>query len=401
MCETVLYIGSLVDDTISDVYDIGDHSIAGNNKTKNVIRSLQTEETNIVVLSPLFLNKTDLIYRSGRSVHNDDLDVDVYVPPHVGVFGLNYLTVVLASTLYALMLSLQVKPDMTIFYNYRLQRMLPAVIGSLGSTLVLQYEDARLELQRRNRISGAESLHIRILRGIEKATKPLIDRRVEGAICTNTNLAEIAPTDNTAIVRGVPSVGHPDEMPDESLEDDSVVVMFASKLDRERGIDRFLEAAEQIERSDVEFWISGYGSGVKRVRSRVDRLDDDRVRFFGTLPWDEYRQRLVDADVLVNLQNPDNPESEYVFPSKLLDFMSARAVILSTDMSDIKTCLDEEVLVADVGDEVDALERVIEAIAADPEHYSDRVTAAERWVESQTRETTADRIRTVYEGANA
>jgi glycosyltransferase involved in cell wall biosynthesis len=244
---------------------------------------------------------------------------------------------------------------------------------------------------------SSEGLLLRLLREFEVYAKSVIDRRIDGAICTNTKLEQLAPTDNTTVVRGVPSVGYPDEMPTRSRDTEDIVVMFASKLDKERGIGLFLEATKKIDREDIQFWIAGYGSSTEQVKSQVAELADDRVEFFGLLLGEEYQQHLVDSDILVNFQDPSLIESEYVFPSKLLDFMSAQSVILSTDMSDIADCFQEKVVIAEQDYEIESLESVIETVATDPSAYDSQIEEAKRWINKQTKEEHKKKIQEVID----
>jgi glycosyltransferase involved in cell wall biosynthesis len=157
----------------------------------------------------------------------------------------------------------------------------------------------------------------------------------------------------------------PEELPIPSGETDEVVVMFAGRFDRVRGVDPFLDVAPDVlaNREDVVCWISGYGPDeeIERVRGRVEEIDADRIEFFGTLPWEEYRQRIVDANVLVNFQDPDAPISRYTFPSKLLDFLSATTPVVSTDMSDLAEHFDDKLFIA--GTQHNELVRGVERVA--------------------------------------
>lgn len=394
MVETILYIGSFVDDSIKEAFDIDEYSIAGNNKTENVLKSLKIDGKRPIVISPLFLNKQNFEYYSGGVFKNKEIGVDVYIPPHIAIFGINFLTILVMSVFYTLLIGYRERPSITVFYNYRLQRMVPAITANLFSTLVLQYEDARISISEKGQYSS-ENLSLRLVRKIEVYVKPVLDKRIEGAICTTTKLEQLAPTNNTAVVRGVPSVGYSDEMPSRSRDTDDIVVMFASKLGPARGIDLFLEATKKIDRKDVQFWIAGYGSATDQIKKQVAELADDRVEFLGLLLGEEYQQRLVDSDILVNFQDPSLIESEYVFPSKLLDFMSAQSVILSTDMSDLADCFSDKMVILEKGYEIHSLESVIDDVANDPSVYNSQIGEAKAWVDKQTRERTAKKIQNV------
>jgi glycosyltransferase involved in cell wall biosynthesis len=140
----------------------------------------------------------------------------------------------------------------------------------------------------------------------------------------------------------------PETLPNRDYADpDHTIIMFAGHFDPVRGIDRFLDVTAVLETEEIQFSISGTGREEEKqhVRDRVQRLDDARITYYGTLPWEEYRTRVISADILVNFQSPDAPISKYTFPSKLLDFMSAGKIVISTDISDLSEALGEELVI--------------------------------------------------------
>jgi len=354
----VIYVAPLFTEDIEDRYDVEWYSPAGQNKMRGMIRALSTAGATVVV-SPVVPPETLFSYTPTYRTTESESGAEVIVPPAVSVLRSKLLTrflVTLMTTLAVIRLCRRPAVRGAVFYNFRLITAVPALAAQLvtGRPAILEYEDG---------LFTHRSTPIRLVaRGLLRAT----NGRLHGALCVNTNLAARLSTDNVAIVRGFPSVGLPDELPDPVHDSDGVVVMFAGHFDEVRGIDTFLSVVPEVAGEDVTFWVSGTGRDheIERVRTAVDQLDDDRVEFFGTLPWEQYRERLVSADVLVNLQDPDAEISEYTFPSKLLDFMSAGGLIVSTDMSDLAETFDDEMLIAGTTQEeiVDTLEAAVEMV---------------------------------------
>jgi len=341
MSESLLYISPYLPEEIRERYERTWHSRAGLNEMQGTIRSLQTDGWDVTVVSPVIPGGDGFDTYPVMRAHDEDRDTDVVVPPTATVFGLkpvNYAITVVFTLVYTVLLYAKLDETVTVSYNLRPETAVPGLLGkyAFGSPYVLQYED------------GLFVHRSRFLRLIAETTKRLCNNHLDGAVCTNRKLEQVLTTDNTAVVRGYPSIGMPETLPDPDYADpDHVVVMFAGHFDRVRGIDRFLDIATTVDVEGVRFWISGtgYEEQKHRVRDRVQQLDDDRITYFGTLPWEEYRTRIVSADILVNFQSPEAPISEYTFPSKLLDFMSAERVVVSTDMSDLAEALDDQLVI--------------------------------------------------------
>lgn len=334
---SVMYVGTLLDGGVADAYGIEEYSLAGENKKRNVVSALQREST-VTVVSPTFDNEGLTTFRRGGTFHDEDLDVPVYVPPAIGVFGLSYFVIALTTAAVLLSRVHEDQPDTLVFYNLQLPTVLPAMAARVVSnvSVILEYEDGMF--------SDPETRGV--VRTLSKWSHRVFGDRIDGAICASKPLADRLSTENTVVFRGFPSVGMPDELPP-GPDNGPPTVMFAGRFDGVRGIETFLDVAPLVaERTDdVRFWVSGYGEDAvcRRIERRVNELPCD-IRYLGTLPWQEYRSHVGGADVHVNLQNPSPTISQYTFPSKLLDFMSAGGTIVSTDMGDLRAVFENELV---------------------------------------------------------
>lgn len=385
MAEKILYIGTLVNTEIEEHYNFEYHSRAGNNKKRGIIKSLQSKNVDVTVLSPVFVNNNSFRYYSGQTMTDEDLGTECYIPPTLDVYGLNYFFLGIITTIYAVLLLLRNNYEATLFYDIQVETAVPALFGRLitATPMVLEYEDGLF-------------LHDNsVIRFSAKILRPITDRFLDGAVCVNKPLESLLRTENTTIVRGFPSVGMPDELPVPAYKREHSVVMFAGRFDRVRGADMYLSIAKTLLDDDInaEFWMCGYGSEdeLNRIKQRAESFPDGFM-YFGTLPWEDYRKRLVSADILVNLQNPDHPISEYTFPSKLLDFMASNSVVVSTDMSDIAESLENEVIIGERTNKPikNILVKLIQGEQLGQEMYR---TNAEQWVcRNCSNESVGDRI---------
>lgn len=373
---TLLYVTPYWSDAIRATYPESWHSTAGLRKMENVVKGLLEKDVAVTIYSPLILDGSGLQYHPPARISDPGLEIDVVVPPTVNVFGIRYLNhaiMVVLSTVFVAYAFRREEWLAIMAYNFRPETALPGLLGHLvsGSPFLLEYEDGLF-------------VHPNPVRRLTaKIANTICDPFLDGAICANIHLAEELRTENVAIVRGTPSIGMPDELPPRRyVDEENTIIMFAGHFDETRGIDVFLHLVSKLELSDVRFWISGTGRDeeLRQLERKLDRLADNRILFFGTLPWEEYRARVVSADILVNLQDPTAPISRYTFPSKLLDFMSAGRLIVSTDMSDLKGSFDEEMIIdGQTNDElVRTIERTIRRLrTGGVEEYGPR---AEQWV---------------------
>jgi glycosyltransferase involved in cell wall biosynthesis len=349
---SILYLGSIIDDSIEDEYNLGYYSRAGDNKKRGIIAALTETGTEVTVVAPLLVNNNSGNWYRRREFVDEELGTTVHIPSVVDIYGLNYIWLALSTTYLVIRLLLSRSYTAIMFYDFSLETALPSLVARLllDTNIILEYEDGLFYHDNRVIRWSAELLR--------RVCNPVLD----GAICVNTELESLLSTENTVIVRGFPSVGMPDDLPEPSFQQEKPVVMFAGRMDEVRGASRFLDVVEELDETEFQFWMCGYGSEaeLERYEKRAEDVGNDQLRFFGTLPWEEYRDRVVSADVLVNFQDPDHPISRYTFPSKLLDFLSAGSVVVSTDMSDLRRCLDDELVVAgkSQGELVAELERI-------------------------------------------
>ncbi|MFB1066326.1 glycosyltransferase [Natrinema sp. H-ect4] len=370
--KSILYIGTLITDEIATDYDIS-YSLAGNNKRTNVVKALGTNH-DVDVLSPMFLSNGSYSLHGARAYQHPETNVTIRTSPTVDIPLLNFIVLGISTTIWALLMAYRSDYDVVVFYNFSWKAVLPAYVLRLtqGIPLVIEYEDGLVHHD-----------HI-VMRLVARLTSRF-DGLVDGGICANEMLASRLETDNTTVVYGPPSIGMPAELPSPSYEQSEHVIMYAGALDRVRGASEFVRLADSIaaERDDVVFWMSGYGSESEHahIESEIVDCTHAEIEFFGTLPWDDYRDRLVSADILVNPQDPAEDITRYTFPSKLLDFMATGNYVVTTDIEGIDAHFHDKLIMG--GSSVKSLTNTIGKVLDDSPLVERRANACREWIESE------------------
>lgn len=107
-----------------------------------------------------------------------------------------------------------------------------------------------------------------------------------------------------------------------------ITFMYSGLLNHVTGVNLLLDALKRVERQDIRLWISGKGELEEEVKAAAEK--DNRICYLGHLPYKEYIQKLQEADVLVNPRDMSLPENQNNFPSKIMDYLAAGKVIVST-----------------------------------------------------------------------
>lgn len=137
--------------------------------------------------------------------------------------------------------------------------------------------------------------------------------------------------------------------------------MYSGLLNHVTGINLLLEAVKSMERRDIRLLISGKGELEKEVIEAAG--EDDRICYLGHLPYEEYIKRLQEADVLVNPRDMRLPENQNNFPSKVMDYLAAGKVIISTRFAGWER-FEENIIFCESS--VDSLRKCIEDVIDNP-----------------------------------
>ncbi len=101
-------------------------------------------------------------------------------------------------------------------------------------------------------------------------------------------------------------------------------VVFCSRLDKRKGVDKFIELAEQFKESDLSFEIYGPDGGeLNFIKSEIENRNISNIlKYRGSLPSNEVQKILQDVDLLI-LPSKDEP-----FPMVVLESLAVGTQVL-------------------------------------------------------------------------
>lgn len=343
MSRSILYITNYyLDDVIKQRNSKPFISQAGQNKSTYIIDMLETGGNRVTVWSNAWTSSTSVkVYRGFQS----ELNSNVYYADMIGVPFLNAWACQQSCKKFIKEFLKKEKIDAIVFYNMRMENAPVALWAKkkYGIPIILQYEDG---LTQDANVGGIKKL---IYEKIEKKTLPQLD----GAFLVNSKISVPCPS---VVIRGVIRDAEnkcAKKVEIAQQEKQIPTVLFASTLDRQRGIDCLLEALAYT-KTDFKLQITGRGEGENRIKE----CDDNRIEYLGFLDYETYQQVLSEADVCINAQLAHHEFGNFSFPSKISEYLSERKLVVSSDVADAKEVLKDLAFVY----EDDAPEQLAEAI---------------------------------------
>lgn len=110
-------------------------------------------------------------------------------------------------------------------------------------------------------------------------------------------------------------------------------VMYAGLLCEKYGILNLLDGFCMSNLPDAELWLFGTGTAVPEIRRRMEQ--DNRIRYFGSVPREKILFYERKASLLVNPRDPEELFTQYSFPSKTIEYMLSGTPLLTTKLKGI------------------------------------------------------------------
>ena len=108
-------------------------------------------------------------------------------------------------------------------------------------------------------------------------------------------------------------------------EQDDRYFLFSGRLGPVTGLSRVLKVFSEL--PEVPLTVTGH-DGIGEAISYAEKCPN--IRYLGMLEFDEYRKILTGADFCLNFRDPALPENRNNFPSKILEYLSAGKLVIST-----------------------------------------------------------------------
>lgn len=108
----------------------------------------------------------------------------------------------------------------------------------------------------------------------------------------------------------------------EKKDINDIIFLFSGTLSPVTGYDMALKVFSKI--PNAQLYISGNGEFPTEYKKYTN------LHFFGNMKYEDYLCLLDSATICLNLRNPNLPENNNNFPSKVLDYFSKGKIVLST-----------------------------------------------------------------------
>lgn len=119
------------------------------------------------------------------------------------------------------------------------------------------------------------------------------------------------------------------------------VILYQGAVNEGRGVDWIIHAMKHIE--DAVFVIIGDGDKKQEMENLVNTLQlNDKVKFWGHLPFYELKGYTNSADLGVCLLEGKGLSYYYALPNRIFDFMQAHVPMLATDFPEIRKIIETE-----------------------------------------------------------
>lgn len=119
-----------------------------------------------------------------------------------------------------------------------------------------------------------------------------------------------------------------------SIDTSKTIIMYSGALDKKRLIPELLKAFSCLEGQQYELWFTG-GGDCEELIYEYEKLDS-RIKYFGYL---DSRQEVLDlqskATILLHIRDVNATSADYVFPSKILEYMAIGKPVLSVRIGGI------------------------------------------------------------------
>jgi glycosyltransferase involved in cell wall biosynthesis len=203
----------------------------------------------------------------------------------------------------------------------------------------------------------------RFLRRVDVFVVKSALRRCDGVVAMTRALAEdFAPGRPQLLMDGILNLSHLGAFDGDEIRSragDTFDVVYAGGLSRAYGVDRLVEAVRGLEGPAIR--LLTFGRGELEPWLREQSIKDRRICPPEFLSRGELAHRLARADVLVNPRPIDQSFVNYSFPSKILEYLSAGAPVVTTRLPGIPGDYDGRLLFTE-SDTVEGIRAAISCV---------------------------------------
>lgn len=182
-------------------------------------------------------------------------------------------------------------------------------------------------------LSNLKKLIYRIVEFFAKRYIHLLD----GRIVINENIArDYAPGKDFLLVDGGISSNITDRLFElvEKKNREKTIFVCAGSLWGANGTKLIIETLQKNKNPKIEMWFAGNGPDVDFIKDAAEK--DNRIKYKGKLNLDQLFELYKEADVLMNIRVTSDGEGDYLFPSKILEYLTVGKYTITTKVAHIE-----------------------------------------------------------------
>ncbi len=112
-------------------------------------------------------------------------------------------------------------------------------------------------------------------------------------------------------------------------------VIYQGVLNKDRGLEELIQAFEQLD--DMQLWLLGEGDLEEKLKRQVKDLGlEEKVTFFGKIPFEQLPEITAKAHLGVSLEKGTNLNYRLASPNKVFDYISAHLPVVASGLPEIK-----------------------------------------------------------------
>jgi glycosyltransferase involved in cell wall biosynthesis len=158
------------------------------------------------------------------------------------------------------------------------------------------------------------------------------------------------------------------------------IVLYQGSVNLGRGVELMIDSVQHWPEHWV-LWIIGEGDEYTACRSRAQTHNYEltRVVFWGKLPFEQLAPLTRQAWIGLSLEEDLGLNYRYATPNKVFDYIQAGVPVVVSQLPEMQRIVEEHAVGWVLGDRTpEGLFRCLEAIANDPELYSQKQVNAQR-----------------------
>ena len=155
------------------------------------------------------------------------------------------------------------------------------------------------------------------------------------------------------------------------------IIMYAGGLAADNNIPFLLECCKEIPELD-EVWICGAGTDEEKIKEIASI--DSRIKYWGRLSNNKVLEMEETAKLLINFCSPEKELTKYSFPSKILEYISAGSLVLSTKLLGIPTEYFNYIVSIDLSSKEKVKEVIRQNLQLNDEQYVACCEAAQKFI---------------------